>query len=232
MKKLQTPAIALIASALSASLMFAQGAPPRPPVAGAPPASRQGESRRALGDSMRGPRGMAGRPSMGGMDGMDMTRRGGPASHLLRARRQLDLSDEQVKKLEALAFAAAPTDSRSDMMRAQADMMDATKGDGNLAAARAALDKMSRLRNDASIARLKSRQDMRAILTPTQKAKFDKMGGMMRERTSERFKHSGGVRRGSGMGHQQKRFGQQMGPGQPMGSRNRQASPMRPPNGQ
>ena len=221
MKKLFTPAIALIASALSASLMFGQGAPLRPPVAGAPPASRQGESRRAFGDSTRGPQGMAGRPSKGG----------GPASHLLRARRQLDLSDEQVKKLEALAFAAAPTDSRSDMMRAQADMMDATKGDGNLAAARAALDKMSRLRNDASIARLKSRQDMRAILTPTQKAKYDKMGGMMRERTSERRKHSGSVRRGSGMGHQQKRFGQQMGPGQPMGSRNRQASPM-PPNGQ
>jgi len=228
MKKLFTPAIALIASALSASLIFAQSAPPRPPVVGSPTTSRQGTPRRAPGDSMRGPRGMA---------GIDDPRGGGEASRLLRARRQLDLTDEQVKKLEALAAAATPIDNRSDMLRAQADMMDATKGDGNLAAARAALDKMSRLRNDEAIARLKSRQDMRAMLTPTQKAKFDKMRGRMRERMGARGMHNGGGRGRPSMGRPQMRFGQQMGPGQQMGRgqqmapRNRQAPPMRPPDG-
>ena len=142
-------------------------------------------------------------------------RGGDAASPLLRARRELDLTDEQVKKLEALASAAPPINNRSDMMRAQADMMDATKGDGNLVAARAALEKMSRLHNDAEIARLQSRQNMRAILTPTQKAKFDNMRGMMRNGMGKRRLHNGGLRGGRGMDRRQMRFGQQMGrPGQ------------------
>ncbi len=233
MKKFLTPAIALLASAFLVSVTLAQSAPTRPPMAGAPPASRQGMPRRAPDDSMRGPRGMAGMPRMAGVNGMDVPRGGGAASHLLRARRQLELTDEQVKKLEALASAATPINNRSELLRAQADMMDATKGDGDLAAARAALDKMSRVRNDGAIARLKSRQDMRAILTPTQKAKFDNMRGMMRDRMGKRGMHNGGGRGGAGMNHRQMRSGQQMGrPGQPMGPRNRQAPPMRPPDGQ
>ncbi len=224
MKKLHAPTVALIASALSTSLLFAQAAPPRLPVPGQPPAARQAPPRRAPGDSMRGMPGKGGMPDRGGMDDIDFPGGGGPASQLLRARRQLDLTNEQVKALEALASAATPMNNRSDMMRAQADMMDATKGDGNIAAARSALEKMSRLRNDEAIARLKSRQDMRAVLTPTQKAQFDRMsvrtGTRMGKRRGEHNDERHMRNRGGRDGHEM------------MGPRNRQAPPMRPPNGQ
>ena len=123
---------------------------------------------------------------------------------LLRARTQLELTDDQVTRLERLAAAPAPKSNATDMMRAQADLLDATQGDGNLAGARAALDKLSRLRNDQMLARIKSQQDVRAVLTPAQKITVDNMrqGGM----------RHGGMRRG---GPRQGRG--QMGPGMHQG---------------
>jgi hypothetical protein len=98
---------------------------------------------------------------------------GNPAAQLLRLRQQLNLSDEQVQKLETLAKADAPRRNAADALRARADLMEAMQGDGNLAAARAALDKMSRLRNEQVVAGLKQRQEARAILTADQRRIVD-----------------------------------------------------------
>jgi Spy/CpxP family protein refolding chaperone len=135
---------------------------------------------------------------------------------LLRARTQLELTDDQVKRLEALAAAPAPKSSASDMMRAKADLLDATQGDGNLAGARAALDKLSRLRNDQLLARIKSQQEVRAVLTPMQRTKVDNVRRQLRNRMGanrQRGMRQGGMRQG-GMrqgGMRQERG--QMGPG-------------------
>ena len=140
---------------------------------------------------------------------------------LLRARQQLELTDEQVKRLEALASAPAPKSNASDRMRAQADLLDATHGDGNMAGARAALDKLSRMRNDQLLARIKTQQDVRAVLTPVQRAKIDnrrqqlrnraganrprgmRQDGMRQDGKRQGGKRQGGMRQGRG----------QMGPG-------------------
>jgi hypothetical protein len=92
------------------------------------------------------------------------------------------------------------------MMRARADLLDATQGDGNLAGARAALDKLSRLRNDQMLARIKTQQDVRAVLTPVQKTKVDNLRRQLRNRAGakrQRGMRQGGLRQGRG----------QMGPG-------------------
>lgn len=129
---------------------------------------------------------------------------------LLRARTQLELTDDQVKRLEALAAAPAPKSNATDMMRAQADLLDATQGDGNLGGARAALDKLSRLRNDQFLARIKTQQDVRAVLTTAQKAKVDNMRQQLRNRVGA--KRQRGMRQGRG----------QMGPGMRQGGGMRQ----------
>lgn len=132
--------------------------------------------------------------------------RGHPAVMLLRARQQLELTDDQVNRLEALAAAPGLKSNASDMMRARADLLDATQGDGNLAGARAALDKLSRLRNDRMLARIKTQQDVRAVLTPVQKTKVDNLRRQLRNRAGakrQRGMRQGGLRQGRG----------QMGPG-------------------
>lgn len=103
---------------------------------------------------------------------------GPPAAHVLQMRAALALSDDQVKRLETLAASQRITlePNRGAMLRAEADMADAMKGEGDLVAARAAMDKMSRLHNDAAIAHMKAMQDARAVLTAEQR---DKMHGMM-----------------------------------------------------
>jgi Spy/CpxP family protein refolding chaperone len=94
---------------------------------------------------------------------------------LLRMRGPLALSPEQVKRLEALAEAPMPKIDRAGQLRAKAELVDAMQGDGNLAAARAAMDKMAKLRTDRMFAGLKARQDARAVLTPAQKSKVDNL---------------------------------------------------------
>ena len=84
-----------------------------------------------------------------------------------------------------LASQAPPTQRpapRLRGMRAQADLLDATHGDGNMAGARAALDKLSRMRNDQLLARIKTQQDVRAVLTPVQRAKIDNRRQQLRNR--------------------------------------------------
>jgi Spy/CpxP family protein refolding chaperone len=142
---------------------------------------------------------------------------------LLGARTQLELSDDQVKRLEALAAAPATKSNASDMMRAQADLLDATQGDGNLAGARAALDKLSRLRNDQVLARIKTQQDVRAVLTPVQRTKVDNVRQQLRNRAGanrQRGMRQGGMRQGRGQ------MGPGMMPGNPQGPQGGPQGPM------
>jgi hypothetical protein len=117
---------------------------------------------------------------------------------LLGLRAQLSLTDDQVKRLEALRDAAPPKPNTADMLRARADLMEATQGDGNLTAARAALDKMSRLRTEQMLTGLKARQDARAVLTSAQKTKLDGMRQQLasRARKAIRNRAMGGRRTG------------------------------------
>jgi len=138
---------------------------------------------------------------------------------LLRARQQLALTEDQVKRLEALASAPAPKSNASDRMRAQADLLDAAQGDGNMAGARAALDKLSRVRNDQLLARIKTQQDVRAVLTPVQRAKIDNRRQQLRNRAGAN--RQGGMRQGG------KRQGPgQMGPGMMPGNPQGPLGPM------
>ncbi|WP_396200477.1 Spy/CpxP family protein refolding chaperone [Gemmatimonas sp.] len=206
-------------SAFVPSLLASQAPPtqrpaPRPRAAVSPAPRAAGAAKVQSGPGVRGG-GPAARAGRGGRGG------GHPAAMLLRARQQLGLTDDQVKRLEALASAPAPKSSASDRMRAQADLLDATQGDGNMAGARAALDKLSRVRNDQLLARIKTQQDVRAVLTPVQRAKVDNVRQQLRNRAGanrprgmrQGGKRQGGMRQG-GMRQGGMRQGRgQMGPG-------------------
>lgn len=200
MRPLSLSAMAVLACALSSTVAVAQTRPatPRPNRAG-PPA-------RAPQDSQPGMR-RAG-PMGPGM-------RGGPAADLLRMREQLELTDEQVTRLEALRAAPRPSMNQADMLRAQADLMDATNGDINTDKARAAFDRMAKMRTDVQISQLRARQDARNVLTPSQRTKLDAFGanrrargGAMRARGQMRGPRGPQMRGGQGMGR-----GGRMGPG-------------------
>lgn len=225
MRPLSTSAMAIVVSALTSVAAVAQtrpATPPRPTRAaqGAPmgPDSQPG-ARRA------GPRGPRSGPG------------GSPVDNLLRMRTQLELTDEQVTKLEALRTAPRPTLNQADMLRAQADLMDATKGDVNTEKARAAFDKMARLRTDMQVAQLKSRQDVRNVLTPAQRSKMDAFTTNMRGRRGDAMR-GGGNRgrgnqiRGGGRRPQMRGPGGQGFRGAPnVGRGNRQGMPPGPPAG-
>ncbi len=102
-----------------------------------------------------------------------------PAAALLRLRTQLELSDEQVQRLEALAATqrSALKPSPSQQMRLRADLMDAMAGDGNPQAARAALDKLSALQNERVVLAMNARKEARAVLTPAQRTKAEARRG-------------------------------------------------------
>ncbi len=180
-------------SVLVPSLLLAQ----------APPAQRPASRARAAAPTAGAPRpaDAQSRPGarVGGPGARGVRGGGHPAAMLLRARTSLELTDDQVKRLEAMAAAPAPKSNATDMMRAQADLLDATQGDANLAGARAALDKLSRLRNDQLLARIKTQQDVRAVLTPAQRTKVDNMRQQLRSRAGvkrQRGMRQGGLRQG------------------------------------
>ncbi len=160
----------LIATALPAAAQ--QNAPQRTPAPGGADGAHGGNWH----GGMRGP----GHP---GGPGMMMGRRGGsPAAMLVHLKTQLSLSDDQVKRLDALAASqkTALEPSAGAMLRAQADLADARKGEGDLALTRKALEKLAALRVDGQVAHLKAMQDARAVLTAEQKDKLPAMrGGMM-----------------------------------------------------
>ena len=198
-------ALVLALSAFVPSLLASQAPPtqrpaPRPRAAVAPAQGAAGPAHAQSGPGARGG-GPAARAGRGGRGA------GHPAAMLLRARQQLELTEDQVKRLEALASAPAPKSNASDKMRAQADLLDATQGDGNMAGARAALDKLSRVRNDQLLARIKTQQDVRAVLTPVQRAKIDNRRQQLRNRAGAN--RQGGMRQGG-----KRQGGKRQGPGQ------------------
>ena len=131
MRRLSTTALAVLATVMTSAVAVAQQGPPT-----TPPRTRTAPPGRP--DSQPGVRRAGPGPAEFGM------RRGSPASNLLRLRQQLELTDEQVKRLETLQQAAPPEPKASEMLRAQADLMDATKGDISLEKARAAFDRLER----------------------------------------------------------------------------------------
>jgi Spy/CpxP family protein refolding chaperone len=186
-----------------------------------------------------GAMGMGGGPA-GGPGGFG----GGPIGRLIAAKQQLGLTDDQVKKLEALRTTqqAQLAPNASQMLRLRADLLDAEKGDGDLAAARKALEKINAARTDRAVAMLKARQDVRAILTADQKAKVDAWmaehrGGHGRMGPGHGGRAmqwgQGGMRGGRGM--MMGPGGQGMGPGMgPMGGMRprRDSTAPKPPEGQ
>jgi len=110
--------IALLASAVSSSIAFAQQ-PPTPPARQGPPrpaASAPAPQRQAGAPGARQARGGRGAPdARGGQPGP----RGGVAGMLLAMRAQLELTDDQVRKLEALRNAPHPKPNAAEMLRAR-----------------------------------------------------------------------------------------------------------------
>ena len=155
--RIATGAAALVLTA-TASLAAQQGAGRAP----AGPARQMPQADR-MPDMPRGPMGNT------------------PAAHLLQMREHLKLTDDQAKRLEALntAQAQALAPQRGAALRVAADLSDATQGDGNIAAARAAMEKGAKLHIDQAIAHLQAMKDARAVLTTDQKAQMDAMGPMM-----------------------------------------------------
>jgi len=111
-----------------------------------------------------------------------------PARAVLALRQQLSLTDDQVKRLEALASAqqTALRPDRAAQLRARADFIDARQKD-NLSGQRAALDKLARLRTDAIMARLQARKDVKDVLTSDQREKLQTQfaRGMARRRGAQ-----------------------------------------------
>jgi len=190
----------------------AQGVPPRPREARRDQQGPAGMMRRA-GTQPGGPMAGRGPGADGARFGGQRGPRGNPAAMLLRLRSELQLTDEQVKKLEALQDAPAPASNAADLMRTRADLLEATQGDANLAKARAALDRMSALRNERMIAGLKQRQEVRAVLTSAQKTRLDNLRRQLRGRAGARGQRGPrmggkGIGRGQGRG-----MAGQFGPG-------------------
>ena len=166
--------LALTACTLVPSLLLAQTPPVQPPMQ--PPAQRPlprpllapngPEARGGRGPDARGP----GARSPGARRGEGRLH---PAAMVLRARTQLGLTAEQVTRLEAMQNTPRPRVNRAELMRARASLLDATQGDGNLTEARAALDKLSRVRHEPLLAMMKMRQEVRAVLTPAQQRMVD-----------------------------------------------------------
>ena len=150
----------------------------------------------------------------------EMMMGGAPAGHLLQLKEHLKLTDEQVKRLETLntsqMVALAPNPGAH--LRAQADMADAMQGEGNLVAARAAMEKMAKLRTDGAIAHMQAMRDARALLTADQKAQIDAMHTMMMRGGMHGMHGMHGMRGGM--------------PGQPGPRGQRPPQGQRPPEGQ
>lgn len=156
------------------TLAAAQGNPPPPPQ----PQPQQpmgrigrGGMRGRVGAPFMSPRGRMGGPGRGGLPMV-------PAARLLGAREELQLTDDQVKRLEALRTSQreALRPPRPARLRAQADLAEAQEKD-NIDGERAALEKLAKLRVDEQVAFLKAAKDARDVLTPDQR---DKAGGMLR----------------------------------------------------
>ncbi len=99
------------------------------------------------------------------------------AALLLRQRERLSLTDAQVAQLTALSTEqqqVARSRSPGDALRLRADLRDAMAENGDPAAARAALDKLSAERNARIVAGMQARKDALALLTDDQRTTVSK----------------------------------------------------------
>lgn len=101
---------------------------------------------------------------------------------VLEHREELVLSEDQVARLEALE--ARTKEMRKPMMermRALHEEIAAASSDDGFdeAALRAAFDRMGDLHTEMGVAMLRTRHDVRAVLTPEQREKLSELGGGM-----------------------------------------------------
>lgn len=108
----------------------------------------------------------------------------GPAM-MVSQRTELGLSSTQVQRLDSLAAMQQRSMQRlmPQMMRGMADLMEATSGDIDVTAARAAHDRVAKIHSDMLVSRLEAMKAARAVLTPAQRTRWQAMaaqhGGMM-----------------------------------------------------
>jgi Spy/CpxP family protein refolding chaperone len=118
---------------------------------------------------------------------------------LLRQRERLQLTDDQAKRLDALAKTQrdALKPQRSNMLRAQADLADAEDKE-NFDAQRSALEKMAKIRIDQDIAQRRAQKDARDVLTSEQRDLMPgpMIGGMGRGGRGGRPGFGGGMMQG------------------------------------
>jgi len=125
---------------------------------------------------------MPGAALTGGCPGMMHAPPGAPGpAMLIRQRERLGLTDAEVQRLEQIAAATRQAMRRymADLMRAHADLLEATGGDIQLEAARAALDRMARLHTEIAMAQLRAARDARQVLSPEQRARLEALGEPM-----------------------------------------------------
>lgn len=95
-----------------------------------------------------------------------------PAGAILQLRERLGLTDDQVNRLETLKSTwVEPTPG--DMAKLREELANASKGEANLTAVRAALGKINEASTNAVIARLDARNKARAVLNADQQVQFD-----------------------------------------------------------
>jgi Spy/CpxP family protein refolding chaperone len=111
-------------------------------------------------------------------------------------RDHLALTDDQVRRLEALAATQreALRPNEPAMLRARADLMEATRRD-DIAAARAAMERMARARTDLAVAHLQARKSARDILTAEQRTKLEEGRDAMRQGMMRRDRRPAGPAR-------------------------------------
>lgn len=93
---------------------------------------------------------------------------------LICHRKMLKLSDDQVRRLEAVMAGEqkAVAKTSGDRLRAAADLVDAINNNINLDQARAAMNRLGQLRTEAVIAHLWAWKESQKILTSEQKEKI------------------------------------------------------------
>lgn len=97
-----------------------------------------------------------------------------PAGQILAQREKLGLTDDQVARLEALKTAFATKElAPAEMAKLRDDLAAASRGEANISAARAALNKINDAQNQVVIARLEAHNQARAVLNADQQATFD-----------------------------------------------------------
>lgn len=140
-------------------------------------AARRGGARQNI-DSLRAQRG-AGRMAMDSTRlATAMARRaegaGSPAAMILSQREKLGLTDDQVNRLETLKSSFAASEPQPAALAAlRQELADASKGEANISAARAAMNKINEANTNAMVARLEARNQARAVLNADQQAQFD-----------------------------------------------------------